>query len=621
MRIPQLQLENFRSIATATLVFDTPVTFVIGRNGASKSTIIDALQWAFTGHCRGTDARGVGSHTLLRATDASGQMRVGVQIADADGAPLVVVRAQTPTAQKLSLDGAVGPKETQAGVLFERLGVTPAIVDACLQTDAFLALHHAEAKHLLLDVLDVRVPVGDETLTLGQVDARYKHWFEVRRTRKAALAALTLPPAPAGELPDVPAIEARLATLRAEEKTLLAAASEATGRRGELDKQITHVETAIARTQHTITETATVPALDGAKVDLADAILELQERVAIVTDEDADDAANHARVALVDAAGRLTLLADTHVALAEHSPDRGCVLDGTIPCKTPAKYFSAELATLQAQIDTLTATVDEAQQAVEKARLRAADSQALIDRLDRLQRVQVQRATQTSDLADLERTLARLQADRDACPADTAPSPELQTVQGRIAKGEEVLQAARDIAAQAARHAAVKAQQLAASRELAEAERLTEVFGPNGARVQALTAALGQFEAAINQALERFGYRLQIEAEPWRVVVNGLSAALLSTSERLRVGIALQLAIAEATGFHCVAIDQVDLLDGPNRALLGELLSLRGSVQVVAAATKDDDFEPPAIEGWTWVRVTKVDGVSTLARVEQAVCA
>jgi hypothetical protein len=114
-----------------------------------------------------------------------------------------------------------------------------------------------------------------------------------------------------------------------------------------------------------------------------------------------------------------------------------------------------------------------------------------------------------------------------------------------------------------------------------------DLLGPKGVRVGALGEALEAFSHAINEALGAFGYTLDFVLDPWGVSVNGRDSALLSTSERLRVGVAFALALATATKIGFVCIDGADLLDGPGRGILAELLLAWSGGQVIVAATRD----------------------------------
>jgi len=71
MRLSYLRLENYRRFADAELEFPDGVLGLVGRNGAGKSTIIEAIGWALFGH----EASRTGKD-LLRLRGASGDCRV-----------------------------------------------------------------------------------------------------------------------------------------------------------------------------------------------------------------------------------------------------------------------------------------------------------------------------------------------------------------------------------------------------------------------------------------------------------------------------------------------------------------------------------------------------------------
>lgn len=620
MHLESIELTNFRCFAGAVLELPTRVTFVIGRNHAGKSSVIDAVRLALTGACRGTDAGGKGADALIRDGDGVTQLKVKLTVATADLPAFTVERTQTARSGTLAVSGAAGSRGEAMGVLTERLGASPAVIAACLDGEAFLDLHHAEAKNLLLDVLNVRVDVGDERLTLAQVDQRDAYWREERRVRRRTLDAAATPAAPVEEaLPDVRVLEAKLTELRAEERALIAATSSESGRKAELDRAIAQADRNAATLETKRATLRTAQARDGATVDLQDAIDELQEHLGTMAFDDADrEAADRARISLVTADGRLKLARDTVEALDAHAPDRGCVLDATVECRTPAKAFLGQLKALKAQIAALEAEQDEQSQLVEKARLRAADTAKLEARLAGLQRQAKDLASVGADLALLQETRMKLAFERDQCAGGADQAEALHALRDRITKGERVITDARAAVAAVEAYRAAQERQKDAARAFAEAERQCDVYGPKGARVQALERAMARFQEQINGALARFGYQLRIVVDPWLVLVNDRPAELLSKSERLQVGIALQLALADASGFDFVAIDQVDLFDAENRRAFGALLDAT-SVQVLAAATKDDSFDPPAIEGWTWRRVVQAHGVSTVQPVGEPV--
>jgi septal ring factor EnvC (AmiA/AmiB activator) len=543
-------------------------------------------------------------------------MKVRVDLQAATGSAFAVERMQNARTSTLAIGGVVGTRHDSAATLADRLGVSSGVLAACLDSDAFLALHHAEAKRVLMEVLDVRVDVEGERLTLAEIDARYEHWYRERPARKRALEAVRVPEKPAdGSPPDPAALEAKLQQLREEEKQLIASSAQDAGRRQELERQLSH-----ARSEHTRLTSKRLGLLNAGRFELDEAIAAVQAEITAgaLTEDDANDA-EQARLALVDAGGRLRLLADTLQSVKTHSPERGCVLNADVECRTPAKEFAKTVKSLQQQIDDLRGQQDTATKTLERARVQQADQDIRQRRLATLHEQQRQRDAVTLDLETLNDTLTRLQFEIDGlAPAVAGPSAELVTLQARIAKGESVIaDVRRETAARTAYTTALEAQKAAAS-ALAEAERQVDCYGPHGARVRALEAALEAFHARINVALDRFGYRLRLVPDPWLVLVNDRPAALLSQSERLQAGIALQLAIAEISGVGFVAIDRVDLFDAENRRAFGALLDAT-PVQVLAAMTRDDSFEPPEVEGWSWRRIIQENGVSSVVPIAEAV--
>jgi hypothetical protein len=420
--------------------------------------------------------------------------------------------------------------------------------------------------------------------------------------RKKAVDAIRLPEAPAeGTLPDVATLEAKLAGLRTEAQALRAERSEESGRRKELDRQVTHAEGELTRLTQKRGTLLTAVGLEGARLDLDDAILELEEASAKTALTDLEtEAADAARLSLVDAGGRLRMLEETIAQVQAHTPERGCVLNAAIECRTPAKAFAGEVKALQQQIVALREQQDAASKTVETMRLRTADQAGRDQRLAVLVQQRRDRDAVTADITTLQESLRRLRSERDqTAAAATEANPELVELEARIAKGEAVV---RDVHEEAHRRKAYEASrraQLEATRALVEAERQVELYGPNGARVPALKAALEAFHVRINEALVRFGYELHIVPDPWMVLVNGRSAALLSQSERLQAGIALQLAIAEISGFGFVAIDQVDLFDAENRRKRSARSSMRRRSRSWRQRRSDDSFDPPPNEGWS----------------------
>lgn len=234
MTIARLELRDFRCFAEAGIDFDPALTFLCAHNASGKSSVLDAIEWCLAGRCRGTDDRGAGSKALIR--DDLDSMLVRTIFADG-----------TYVARQLSRNGSMKADPPEPVVNKDML--------RCLMSgQAFLDLAHADAKNLLLSALDVKVPIDGKPMTLAEVESAYQMAFSERRDQKVRLNAIQVPPKPAEEPPDVAAIEAKLADLRAEEHVLVAKEAHGAGRREGLERATDKARKALADAQRAVDE-------------------------------------------------------------------------------------------------------------------------------------------------------------------------------------------------------------------------------------------------------------------------------------------------------------------------------------------------------------------------------
>jgi len=128
-KIEMLKITRFEGIPSAELVFNKPVSLFVGRNNQGKSSIIDALTFAFTGKCRS-----ISKFKDTGALSHGGQkgMQVHVNYKDKDG-ELCVIKRSTSNASK-------------------NLDPNP-IIPYCLDSQAFLKLSAPERGKILASVL------------------------------------------------------------------------------------------------------------------------------------------------------------------------------------------------------------------------------------------------------------------------------------------------------------------------------------------------------------------------------------------------------------------------------------------------------------------------------------
>jgi DNA repair exonuclease SbcCD ATPase subunit len=584
-RLKTLTLKNFRCYEHAEFIFDQPITFIIGAEGTGKSSVGDAIEWVLSGRCRGTDNRGAGSKSLIRDGEKGTVVILGL---DGDG--------DMPASRTLTLAGGGSADAVPL--------MNADIVKVLCDGKAFLDLGHQDAKDLLLRVLNVRVTVKGIPHTLAALDAAYQEAFDDRKAAKRVLDTIQVPPLPENEMPDVEALEQKLTGLREEEKRLVAeqavTAVKASGRREDLDRRLRQARDNVGKIEQGIRDRE-YPADLEAQIDRLDAELEKTARPD-------DDAA--APEALATIAGELKPLAEALRNLKDHDPNRGCLLNVEIPCKTPGSLFKAHVGALKMKIQALLAKQASAEARSKRDRQAEEVRKAAQARRQNLQVLLNQRASDNRTLADARKVVEDLARELEALPIEPATvtaqgDQALGQVKARIANGEVVIREARAIARQIEVHHEHSARRADAARKVAELEAIVDELGPKGVRVKALGAAITGFTERINQALTRFGYSLGFQFDPWMVSVNGRPAAVLSSSERLRVGVALQLALAGVTELGFVIIDGAELLLRRNRAILTDLLCIEGSAQAIVLATREDDYEPPAAQGITFYRLRR----------------
>lgn len=609
VRIAELQLRNFGSLREAH--FDlAEITLIAGHNNSGKSTTADAIEWVLTGRTRGTDGRGAGVDRVLffsEGVESSDQMKAGVRVYH-NGEDVEIVRAIRGSSSTILINKSAGQLAVQQARICEIFGGVPlAVLSALCNTRAFLDLAHAEAKDMLLKVLDVRVPVGKgTTVTIEQLDTYYQQAFDSRRAAKLALAQIRVPERPKEEAPDPDAIEEALVALRDELTAALVSGAKDDGRRGVLEADLARAEADIARLDQAL---AKAP-------DLSASIAEIEATLAALV-APVSEAVEQAKSSLAVVNGRLPVLEDVVARIGAHDPTGGCVIDGQIPCKTPATKFAAHSARLTEERDRLLA---------EKASLEARlEASVEFERSKAISEVQLRdaKAKQEARQSLIGRrdeavaTRDRLFDEIAQLPAIVQEPPEVTELRQRVSRGEETLREARRLVEAWRAYKDASEAQSDASKRVAGLEAQVERFGPKGIRVEALQRAIGTFEARINQPLGMFGYELKFRLDPWDVMVNGRSAVRLSESERLRVGVSLQLALADITGVGFAVIDGVDVLLPDVRDLLFEMLdSWQGQAIVTCSRTEAPEVPEGVFSYWLTLGA---DGATTVERMHQAV--
>jgi hypothetical protein len=597
MKITQLSLGSFRSFVDTGLALNAPRVFIAGRNGAGKSTIREAIKWALTGRCEGLDGKGSGADKLVPTFNQQAHLvDVKVTLQDVIG----VHRVWEPRGGSLEVDGFMGTSgEQQKALCDEILKADPSYIDAVLDSTVFLNLHHADAKELVLKLLDVHVTVDEKEYTLAQLDQAYDKAFKDRKSAKDKVKGAFVPAVPTTPEPTLAkktladkdahlnGVKSLLASLRAE-------VGKYQQKIGGIIAQRADLTARLARVQATSSvNLATVP-LDG----LDDKILDLEERLSMMEESVAEPAPARTIVG-----GSIDLDAQRRAAktMREFDPKNGCVLDGKVKCPVSKVTFFGRARDIEDALDKLApaAPVNEP--------VKAAPS-PMVAEVAELKRQRQLHADHARTIRHRDLLEQELTAELAALPDVGDDERELSKLQDRVTKGEAILQTASAFYAQLDAYKAAQEHRTALEAEVTRLEGLVDVLGPNGARVQALAAALEPFQRTVNETLSGFGWTVAFQVDPWQVVVNGRPVDTYSRSEQHRIGIALQVAIAEMSGLGFAIIDELDMLDLENRELMGRVVYQSGLDQAIILSTREDAAALPdatKIPGMICVRLVK----------------
>jgi DNA repair exonuclease SbcCD ATPase subunit len=571
MRISSLTLTNFRSYFGVSIPTDARRVLFAGLNGSGKSSIKNAVQWLLTGRCDITDGKGSGAEWLQPEGTNT------VQVAAVTEPIGQIVRHAKNGTKELLVDGSVGDLGAVQVALLHRLKTNSAYIEAVTDTDYFLRLHHADAKRLILELLDVRVVIDDKPYTLEQLDAEYDKAFLNRKLTKGRLKAYAVPQAPTGEaLPPVSAINDQLARLRQ-------ALSEKQRALGVTEGQRRTLESRLKATQiRAVVED--VPQIEE-EIDQLDVLIRRMQAEA--------DAAE--RIPTNDRERMEQLIA----TLTAHKPMKGCVLDPSVPCQTHKLTFTKRVKEYRAEVASLP-PVEAPPEAVEPLQKLVLRRDWLSTRRDNSLRARAENDARAKEGQAIHAELGAL--------GPALIDPEIETLQARIGKGELLRQHSQAYWDVVTRYEqAVKGKQELEA-EVTALEAKCELLGPNGARVKALSDSVGAFTERINAFIQPFGWTVEFGFDPWTVTVNQRPLLTYSESEQFRLGIAIQLAIASLSGLSFAIIDRMDMLDVKNRNLAAKMILAAPVDQVFMLSTREPADVLPKAEGLLAYRLALDNG-------------
>lgn len=600
MRATSLQIRNLRCLTDCRIALDD-VTLILGPNGSGKSTIAEGIRYALTAECGLTDARGSGIKRAIR----HGAKAASIDLAT-DGP--TIMRTIKPSGATVAVDKLAGD---EARAALEVAFPSPELLRCMLSSGHFVGLPAKEQQSVLASLAGQPVDGAwvREQLTAPQANAiaealdstnltgpalldhlhsvAYGARTELNRRVKQLAAGLS------GDAPQGADAEL-VAKLQAAKEKAAGKLADAQKSLGGAEAQITAHENAkdaaeeagnrLARAREELRNLEVPEDVPG-----DEAMEELQRQV-----QEADERRRTAETNRAAVSGALKAMLEQHGRLLQL--DGKCPLLRDVACPLPAEELSGAVASLQQSINAMQAKEQKLAGEAEEA------SKSLKDVTAQAEEAHSLRASAAATVqrhADLTKDVERLaqEAETALVTYQQTPAAERGTLEKLVGEADEAyvraddalqaaLQTQRDAEAwreRTAEHA--KAEQAAA-----RMDSVVKALAPGGLPAKAMAETVGLIVAAVNRVLADFTefelvletgeeFALSVKRDGYATLVGDLSE-----SERLRVGVALQVAFAHLTEFGFVVVDAADRLDTRNRGPLIRML-LGSGVQALVTAT------------------------------------
>lgn len=516
MLIRSLEIEGFRSHLKSRIEFGR-LNLVLGPNAAGKSSILDAIGFALTGACRGTDEGGRGSDALVTLGTAPEGLRVALET---DRGRFQRSLEHGPASKVgQAIRDALGFRHDALRAIFRPESFV--YLEPKQQADLFASLAAPEnIEEVCRQYLGDHLPAGVIPQTMKELDALQVLTQKERPEIKRALAALG-------------PVELKQEAMPADVRAM-------------------------------------------SPQQIRDRLAEARRQLQALRDQQAG------ATAAPPEAGRHDELADVDreiERLRQHE-------------LKPCPYCKKEIVLVKGSQSLHT----------------PADVSSVMKTLQ--------------DLRDKVRAKAKPEAPPAAAPVD--PLAE------RIARGEQYVRDLDRVVFVLDQNAQMAERAAAETRALARAEEILRIIGPKGP-LRAALVERGQkgdgFDllAAINRVTAAAGWgAVTIRPNPWSLLYRNRPIRLLSRSERWRFSLAVQAALASASGVKVLVLDDAEILVGDQRGALAAAIvaGLEAGFyeQAIICASKSlPEIAPPPV-GWTALVVADElgDGVSKVVALKGA---
>lgn len=565
--IRHISVRNFLAIETIDLDLTTPITAIMGPNEAGKSSLRDAILWAFTGEAR----------DLIKKEQAA--------LIHDNGTPITAATAEVVIT---TTEGEFARRKTPKSPATVRgeipsLGLQPGIL---MDVYAFLTLPEGQRRDLVFQVIPGLNP------TAAQIQERLLQALEEKFGIPLPLNGLLL--GAVGNLSSLAAssfklAEAEAVTKRREAKRLKDAYEEikAPKQTLNLDDQEYDIPTlnfqAIEATLRELqTQKDGLLRQKGAAEARVKRLAKIQGQLETMAVIGAVDPGEITRLQVELEATKKDLETNAEeirqAAVQNQTFPAICPAINLeqIPCPKAGQIVGAEppapevLEALTQNRQGLIKKSNEINTALSAAHQQADSCQAAAEKKQSLQE-----------------ELARLQAEPDP-GADL--DIEITTREQRLAKGRAFQSAITKYEGELSRFQETQTKVAVAVQEIELYDLLAKSLAPDGIPSQLISEALDAVNTLLQEAADYLFARHLCLTPELKIVLEGSPFATLSKSEKFRVGVAFQYALAKLAGAKLMLIDEVDILDFVHQVELSNFLLARVAsegIQVLLFETAD----------------------------------
>ena len=607
-----LSMKQWMTHDDLTISAETPITFVLGKNGAGKTAIRDALEFIFLGTC---ELRGIGTKKELGA------------LAVRDGAVGCEVTLTTPRLRirrTMTRSGEQKLFRAQRASATDRFGeeITIPMKDgghalpnlpadslrAILDPSGFFRLPTARRRELLVAATTSKLTAQEIAQALGEIAPKARDADRLRMAEMAAslgfrkaeetaiesrrAAKRALEDEGAANAPDpmldgidlsknpLQAFEKRQGELREQHRQAMDAQGAILKRRADLGAAEERMKVLLDPKQTPVPDPPTPPDLAAAKAEL--------------------EAANEDRLEIERAKARAEV---AQPKALPPTPPAACpvLVPAVMACPATGKAWRAAAKSIErpdpppmvpeADVKKAIARVEAAQRAVSDAERAHAAVKAAQDRIASIEK----------ECDELE---ARINGLSTAVKEDEkAEAVDLGKLMEAIERGGRIVEAKRryDAAHDAYEKRAARREQ---DREAVESwDAIATALKPDGVE----TKLGGQAAEAFKGELERWtGLCGKIEIDPeFTITANDRHYLQLSLSQRMALGVAIQHAFARSIRFPFLLCDAFDAFDSEKRASFVECAlksRVPGDEGVIALATASEPpRKPPEFATTFWL--------------------